>query len=218
MKKIVRFLLIPLTLILVRPAFAQTASTTFKVQQDRKLWHDNIDKEQKRLLALDGKADEMIQVSKDDNVNLQIADVMIRQVDLLQEKIEMDSSLSAQMKIKNLRSLENMIRGYNNNFRKKDFPTSMAPALFDAFVKAMQYDRINMSIETVIAENSYGTGKILVDCFLLPIPNSGVKNSREILIRKYCELHPDEIFTILSANPTLTNADSLVIIGGKKNI
>ncbi len=101
----------PLTLILVRPVCAPNSSPAFKVQQDRKLWHDNIDKEQKRLLALDGKADEVIQASKDENVNLQIADVMIRQVDLLQEKIEMDSSLSAQMKIKNLRSLETMIRG-----------------------------------------------------------------------------------------------------------
>ena len=62
------------------------------------------------------------------------------------------------------------------------------------------------------------SGKILVECFLLPVENSGVKNSREILIRKYCELHPEEIFTILSANPTLPYADSLVIIGGKKNI
>src|SRR5258708_39818993 len=111
-----------------------------------------------------------------------------------------------------------MIRSDNNKYKKKDFHHAMAPSRFEAFVKAMQYDRINMSIETVIAENSYGTGKILVDCFLLPVPNSGVKNSREILIRKYCELHPDEIFTILSANPTLTYADSLVIIGGKKNI
>ena len=81
-------------------------------------------------MALDGKADEIIQASKDENVNLQIADVMIRQVDLLQEKIETDSTLSGQMKIKNLRSLETMIKGYNNNFRKKDFPPSMAPVAF----------------------------------------------------------------------------------------
>ena len=37
-----------------------------------------------------------------------------------------------------------------------------------------------------------------------------------MLIRKYCELHPDEIFTILSANPDLPFADSLIIIGGKR--
>lgn len=217
MKKF-RFLLIPLTLLLAKPSSAQTANPPFKIQQERKLWHDNIDKEQKRLLALDGKADDIIQASKDENVNLQIADVMIRQIDLLQEKIELDSMLSGQVKIKNLRSLETMIRGYNNNFRKKDFPPSMAPLLFDAFVKAMELDRMNMSIEPVIAENNYGIGKILVECFLLPSENPGVKSSRILLIRKYCDLHPEEIFTILTANPELPFSDSLIMTGGRKNI
>jgi hypothetical protein len=218
MKKFIRLLLIPLSLLLTRPIAAQTANPAFKIQQERKLWHDNIDKEQKRLLALDGKADEIIQASKDDNINLQIADVMIRQVDLLQEEIESDSTLTGQTKIKNLRSLETMIRGYNNNFRRKDFPPSMAPSLFDAFVKAMEIDRLNMSIEPVIADNTYGVGKILVECFLLPVENSGVKSSRILLIRKYCELHPDEIFTVLSTNPGLPFADSLIMTGGKRNI
>jgi len=218
MKNFIRFLFIPFSLLLVRPASAQTANPAFKIQQERKLWHDNIDKEQKRLLALDGKADDVIQASKDDNINLEIADVMIRQVDLLQENIELDSTLSGQLKIKNLRSLETMLRGYNNNYRKKDFPPSMAPALFDAFVKAMDLDRLNMSIEPVISDNSYGVGKILVECFLLPVENPGVKSSRALLISKYCELHPDDIFTILSSNPDLPFADSLIITGGKRNI
>ncbi len=122
------------------------------------------------------------------------------------------------MKIKYLRSLETMIRGYNNNYRHKDFPPSMAPALFDAFVSAMDLDRNSQSIEPVISENTYGTGKILVDCFLLPVENSGIKSSRIILIRKYCDLHPEEIFVILTANPDLPFADSLIITGGKKNI
>jgi len=218
MKKLSRFLLIPVFLLLARPLSAQTTNTSYKIQQERKLWHDNIDREQKRLLALDGKADELIQATKDENINLQIADVMIRQVDLLQENIETDSTISGQMKIKNLRSLESMLKGYNSNFRKKDFPPSMAPVLFDAFVKAMELDRHNRSIQPVIAENSYGVGKILVECFLLPVENTGVKSSRVLLIRKYCELHPEDIFTILSSNPDLPFADSLIITGGKKNI
>ena len=218
MKRIFRFLFIPIPLLLTISGNTQTANPAFKIQQERKLWHDNIDKEQKRLLSLDGRQDDIIQISRDENINLQIADVMIRQVDLLQEKIESDSSLSGQMKIKNLRSLENMIRGYNNNFRHKDFPPSMAPVLFDAFSLAMEQDRLNQSIKPVIADNSYGVGKILVDCFLMPVENPGVKSSRVILIRKYCELHPEEIFTILSKNPDLPFADSLIISGGKKNI
>ena len=126
MKIIIRFLLVPFSLLLTLPLFAQTANPFFKIQQERKLWHDNIDKEQVRLLALDGKADGIIQASKDENVNLGIADVMIRQVDLLQEKIETDSTLSGQMKIKNLRSLETMIKGYNNHFKRKDFVLRLA--------------------------------------------------------------------------------------------
>jgi hypothetical protein len=218
MKKCFRFLLIPFSLLTIGPLIAQTVNPAFKIQQERKLWHENIDREQKRLLALDGKADDMIQASADENINLHIADVMIRQVDRLQEKIELDSTLSGQMKIKNLRSLETMLRGYNNNYRRKDFPPAMAPVLFDAFVMAMELDRRNLSIEPVIEENNYGTGKILIDCFLLPVENPGVKASRIILIRKYCELHPDEIFVILSSNPDLPFADSLILTGGRKNI
>ncbi|HVY73274.1 MAG TPA: hypothetical protein VG890_00500 [Puia sp.] len=196
----------------------QTARPPFKIQQERRLWHDNIDREQKKLLALDGKADTAIQVSKDDNVNLEIADVMIRQVDQLQESIELDSTLSPQMKIKNLRSLESMLKGYNSHYRRKDFPPSMAPALFNAFTNAMELDRHNKSIEPVIAENSYGVGTILVDCFLLPTENIGVKPSRVLLLEKFCELHPDQIFTVLSSNPFLPFADSLIIVGGRHNI
>ena len=47
------------------------------------------------------------------------------------------------------------------------------------------------------------SGKIVIECFLLPTPNSVVWLIRGwILIRKYCELHPDDdIFTVLGANP-----------------
>ena len=99
MKKFARFIFISLVLFSSLAAGAQSARPPIKIQQERKLWHDNIDREQKRLLALDGKADTIIQASKDENVNLALADVMIRQVDGLQEKIELDSTLTGQTKI-----------------------------------------------------------------------------------------------------------------------
>jgi hypothetical protein len=218
MKQILRVLLVFLlanTGILVH---AQPSSYPFKIQQERLLWHDNVDKEQKRLLGLDGKPDDSVHLSKDENINLEIADAMIRQVDELQQKIEQDSLLSGQAKIKYLRSLESMIKGYNNNYHKRDFPSSLAPGLVDAFGKAMQLDRNNQSIEPVIEENRYGIGKILVECFLLPSENIGVKPSRILLIRKYAGLHPDEVFNILSSNPDLPFADSLVIVAGHRDV
>jgi len=197
---------------------AQPSSYPFKIQQERLLWHDNVDKEQKRLLALDGKSDDSIHLSKDENINLEIADAMIRQVDELQQKIEQDSLLNGQAKIKYLRSLENMVKGYNNNYHKRDFPASLAPGLVEAFAKAMRLDRNNESIEPIIEENSYGIGKILVECFLLPAENIGVKPSRLLLVRKYAGLHPEEIFNILNSNPDLPFADSLIVVAGRRDV
>jgi len=170
---------------------AQNTAYPFKVAQERMLWHDNVDKQQKQFLSLDGKADDSFLLSKDATINLQVADAMIRQVDDLQERIEQDSTLSGQGKIKYLRSVESMVRGFNLNCRKKDFQITMAPALVTAFEQAMQLDRANQSIEPVIQESAYGIGAILVDCFLLPSENKGVRSSRILLWRKYCELHPN---------------------------
>jgi len=197
--------------------FGQPTSYPYKVEQTRMLWHDNIDKEQKRLLALDGKGDDSITISKDDNINLQIADALIRQVDEMQKQIELDSVMTGQAKIKWLRSLETMLRGYNNNYKKRDFTPSIAPGLLEAFQKAMELDKKTLSIEPVIEENSYAIGKILVECFLLPSENTGVRASRTILTRKYLELHPDEILPILSGNPDLPFADSLIIVAGHRD-
>jgi len=215
----IRLFLIPTFLVITSfHAYSQSVSYPFKIAQDRMLWHDNIDKEQKRLLALDGKDHDTISFSKDETVNLEIADALIRQVDELQKQIELDSVLSGQAKIKYLRSLESMVKGYDDNCRKKDFPPSMAPGLVLGFEKAMLLDRNNKSIEPVIAENSYGIGKILVECFLRPSENIGVRPSRILLERKYCELHPDEIFTVLVAHPDLPFADSLIVVAGHRNI
>ncbi len=199
---------------------AQTSAYPFPVQQDRMLWHDNIDKEQKRLLSLDGKGDDSIKLSKDETINLEIEDALIRQVDELQKQIEEDSTLAGQAKIKYLKALASMLKGYNDNCRKRDFPPSMAPGLLAAFKQAMQLDRENQSIEPVIAQSSYGIGMILVnnDCFLRPSENVGIAPSRLQLKREYCALHPDEILDVLSANPGLPFTDSLIIVAGHRNI
>src|SRR3984893_11479178 len=215
----IRLILIPTLLVITSfHAYSQPVSYSFKIAQDRMLWHDNIDKEQKRLLALDGRDHDTISFSKDETVNLEIADALIRQVDELQKQIERDSTLSGQAKIKYLRSLESMVKGYDDNCRKKDFPPSLAPGLVLGFAKAMLLDKNNKSIEPVIAENSYGIGKILVECFLRPSENIGVRPSRILLERKFCELHPEEIFTILVAHQDLPFKDSLIMVTGQPKI
>src|ERR1700694_2549853 len=137
-------------------ADAQTNAYPYKVAQDRMLWHDNVDKQQKHLLELHGKDDSLIRLGKDENVNLQVSDALIRRVDELQQRIEFDSTLNTNNKKKYLRGLEFLIRGFDQAYEKKEVQPSIAPALVTAFENAMQLDKKGQSIEPVIAGSSYG--------------------------------------------------------------
>ncbi|MBS1973373.1 MAG: hypothetical protein JST13_03395, partial [Bacteroidetes bacterium] len=194
-------------------SIAQT-SYPFKVARDRMLFHDDVDKEQARFLKMASKSI----LIKDENVRLEMNNALIRKIDELQERIEEDTILNSNNKKRYLRGLEFLVRGFNNNVNKTDFPPTIAPGLVAAFEKAMMLDRRDESIEPVIGENNYGIGEILVDCFLLPYENKGIKASRYDLFRKYCGLHPSEIFTKLQYNLDVPFADSLIIAAGHRNM
>jgi len=185
------------------------------------LWHDNVDNQQKKLLALGGnKGDSIIRVSKDENVNLQVTDFLIRRVDNLQEQIELDSTLNTNSKKKYLRGIENLLSGYYTGLMNREVPAACAPALEMAFEKAIELDKKSASIEPVVTGNSYEVGKILVDCscFLFPTENSGIQPSRLYLTRKYCEMHPGLILDYLRSHPGLPFADSLIVIAGHHDV
>jgi len=199
---------------LLVPVFHLLAQNSypFIVAKDRMLFHDNVDKEQKKLLK-----DGTVQLSRDESINLQIADALVRQLDDFQEQIETDSNLTGNEKKKYLKGLEFMLRGFNQNWNKKDYSPAQAPALLKAYMDAMELDRQKASIQPVISRNEWGVGKIIVECFLLPSENIGVQPSRLELLRKYMGLHPDEILSVLSRNPEVPFVDSLILVAAHDN-
>lgn len=201
--------LVPAAQTMAQPPY----SYPFAVARDRMLWHDNVDKEQRKLVNSSGT----VQLTRDESINLQIEDAFVRKLDQFQEKLERDSTLTPNDKKKYLKALELMLRGYNQNWNKRDFSPSQAPALLTAFEDAMKLDREGKSIEPVIQANEYGVGKVLVECFLYPSPNPGVEASRIMLIGKYLELHPDETFPVLSRTPEVPFVDSLIAKAGHAN-
>jgi hypothetical protein len=195
-----------------------TAISPFKIEKTRLLWHDKVDREQARLLKLDGKDDGMITISRNETVNQQIEYAMIKGVDDLQEQIERDSTLGNQLKIKYLLGLESLVKGYNNTYQRQDYPVTMAQSLVDGFAKAMALEKKGESIEPVISDNSYGVGKILVDCFCFT-SNKGINACNDILVRKYITLHPfsKDIMAVLKMNTTVPFADSLIKVAAFQN-
>jgi len=206
--------LLMLLFFLLIPVFHLLAQTSypFVVAKDRMLFHDNVDKEQKKLLK-----NGSVTFSKDESINLQIEDALIRQLDEFQAQIETDSVLTGNDKKKYLRGLEFMLRGFNQNWSKKDYSPSQAPALLQAYVDATELDRQKKSIQPIITANEWGVGKIIVECFLLPTENSGVQPSRIELQGKYMTMHPDQILPLLSRNPDLPFVDSLLVVAAHDN-
>ena len=170
------------------------------------------------ILTGNGKSDSVIRLTDDDAINLQITDALCRQVDELQEQIELDSALNTNGKKRYLRGLEAMLTGFQKASQAKQIPASMAPDLVAAFTEAMRLDEKSLSIEPVIAGHPYPVGTILVDCFLYPNENPGVAPSRLLLVRRYCEMHPGLIFSYLSRHRGLPFEDSLIIVAGHYDI
>jgi hypothetical protein len=198
---------------------AQPNSYPFKPAQDRIIWHDKVDQAQQRLILMgNGKSDSVIRLTGDDAINLQITDALCRQVDELQEQIEFDSTLNTNGKKRYLRGLEALLTGFEKGCRDHTIPPSMAPDLIAAFTAAMQLDERSLSIEPVIAGHPYPVGNILVNCFLYPNENPGIAPSRLSLTRRYCEMHPELIFSYLSRHRGLPFEDSLIIVAGHHDI
>jgi hypothetical protein len=198
----------------------QPNSYPYQVAQDRMLWHDKVDQQQQRLIGLGGdKNDSLVRLTRDETVNLQVTDAVIRRVDQLQQQIEFDSTLNTNGKKRYLRGLADVLNGFYKALQAKEIQPAQAPGLIQAFTEAMDLDKKGGSIQPVIEASPYETGKIVVECFIYaPAENVGVKPSRLLLTRRYCELHPDLIFNYLNSHPGLPFEDSLIIVAGHNNI
>jgi hypothetical protein len=211
-----RIVLIFITAFMYVAAAAQGTRYTYKIEKGRMLFHDNIDEQQKKIYGLDGKQDDSITISKDETINLQIEYALITRVDDLQQNLENDSTLNDNSKKKYLRGLENLVHSYNVNYRKKDYPPSIATSLIQAYIESVPLDIKNQSILPIVEKNDYGVGKILIECFSFP-ENAGVKPARPVLIKKYMAAHPQEILPVIKNNLDQPFADSMIVVAAKQN-
>lgn len=202
-----------LSLLTSGAGFAQSVHPPFKIAKDRLIWHDKVDAQQKHLLSLKGKNG----FTGDESIDLEMEYALIKRVDELQQQIELDSTLNNNGKVKYLRGLEFLIRGYNDNFKKTDYPVTMAPLLINAYIEAIAIDRKGESIEPVVEKNMYGVGEILIDCFNFYPENKGIGACRTILLRKYLALHPTQILETLRNHLDAPFTDSLISVAAHQN-
>ena len=192
---------------------------TLKPDRSRELFHDYVDAEQKKALQADGKDDKLFSPSFNEDVNFQITNALINEVNDLQKKIEKDSTMGGQVKILYIRGIERLMRDLNANWRYKKFVPTYLPEMLESYEKCIELDTKKVSIENYIDQLPYDVARPLLDCTAFE-KNSGYKTSKNILIRKYCELHPEQTFatllTTLRQIPDLPFTDSLIIAAGHR--
>lgn len=145
-------------------------------------FHDNIDKEQAAALKFDGKADDLVRVSDDQTINLQVTDALIKQIDDMQTQIELDSALDHRLKIKYLSGLYVMIHDYNIKRSYRRIAPEEAPSMVQAYRDMMKADIKGASILPYIQNLSFDAGERMIEPFR---DNPGYKDARGVLFAKY---------------------------------
>lgn len=205
-----------LFLFLFLPGFAfGQKDPKLKPDRSRELFHGYVDREQSTALKSDGKDDKLFTVSANEEVNFLVTNALIKKVDQLQYKIEKDTSLGGQHKIRYIRGLERLLRDLNLNWKARRFSVASLPAIIDGFGVCLEKDKKGISIESYIEGLHYYIAKPLVNSTAFD-NNPGIKISRDIIILKYCELYPDQILYTLSKNPNLPFTDSLIKVAAYK--
>ena len=145
-----------------------------------------------------------------------LSQAVTSRVDALQCRIETDTLLKDQDKVRYLRGLENVLRFFVTNTSYRKIKPAIFPDILSAYEKCLQYDEQGKSIEPVISRLSYETGYSIVKAENNAFDkNGGFKKSKDALVLKYCLLFPDRTLSTLRDNPEVPFADSMVRVVAK---
>lgn len=180
--------LIFISKILLAQDKTSTTSGGCQVPLNRQIFHDYVDAAQKNLSG-PGSAD----------------------IDRLQCKIENDSLIKGQDKVRYLRGIENLLKVFTASYKNKETGTKLLPQVIRVYESCMTADKDGHSIEPEIEKASYEVGNTIIRGTKIAFEkNPGFRPGQHLLVLKYCLLYPDQTFQILRENPDVPFADSLV--------
>jgi len=187
---------------------AQPSSDT-NIPLSRLYFHETIDATQKKLLALDGKADSLFTLTVNEDLNKKITKTIIEDVDKIANNIEADSTLDNNNKIKFLRGLNETLLRFSSGSRTDSVKYSLLPDLLKAYSECMGPEKEGESIENYIYTYPYEIGDILLGTIAFN-SNVGIENCTNLVLLKYCDKYRDKALPLLVQKPNLPFRDSLI--------
>lgn len=187
----------------------------FQPEFRRLINHEAIDKEQQSLLAADGKDDKLFVASTNEEINIMLTNVLIHDIDDFQERIETDSLLDHRLKVNHLTGVSNMLRYIRLNWRSRKVNILNLPVIMETYEKCLAEDIKGNSIVGVLRPLPYDVGTVVLASGIFD-RSPGIKNARDLMVLKYCQLKPYETFITLKNNPDVPFADSLIKVVSRK--
>lgn len=190
--------------------------SNYSIAITRQYVHYNLDKQQKLLLALDGKADDELRGSSDGEVNLQLTYAATLKIDALQKEIELDSTIDNNQKVTYLRGLSEVLSAYGDAVRQRKLKLLHLPDVLQAWRAGYDADKRKQSVEPLIGNFSHAVGSVILKGISF-MHNPGLPAARNRLVLKYMEEHPKQILPTLAASPDVPFADSIIALMAVKD-
>jgi hypothetical protein len=195
-------------------SFSQKDSVIIPLQ--RQLNHQRIIEAQTAADMLDRKKDGQVNITGNEEINLQITDALFRQVTQMRLEIEKDKRLvSNNDKIRSLRKLQDVVTDFNYAYRARQINAANAPLLIDNFRQILNRHTDSLSMAAQIDEVPYEIGIITSTIFK---DNKGYADAKRSLFLKYSALHPEKILQTITPYVNEPFADSLILLACKNNI
>ena len=217
---IVRLFALSLFSLVIVSAAAQMGAVdkACKPPINRQLFHDYVDREQKAILRLDGKPDNLLYASDNEEVNYLVSGALSQKVNNIQCKIETDSLIKDRAKVAYLRGLEKILKTFKEGFRNQRFHVSNFPDVMETFDAAINNDKQGLSIEPILRKKGYDVANMVFTSGAFD-ENKGFQATKYTLLRKFAQVYPDRILTTLAKkeNAEIPFRDSLIMIAAYKH-
>ncbi len=179
------------------------------------LFHDEVIKEQNSILNYDVKKDRRLTLSSNDEINYLLTYSVKWKVASILYNIEMDSTLADQKKVLYIRRTATLLSNLQKSWKAGQADPMNLPAVLDAYEESIKLDEKGINAAEYFESLPYEIGNSVFRSGAFD-NNPGAKDIKNILLRKYCALYPRQTFKVLTENPDVPFADSLIKVASKK--
>ncbi|TXH20282.1 MAG: hypothetical protein E6Q95_06030, partial [Chitinophagaceae bacterium] len=188
----------------------------YSININRQLSHDNIDKEQKLLLAVDGSKDNLFSNDNiSDDASHLITNTITHDIDWLQYEIETSNEYDARLKMGYLLGVVDILREMRTGWQKKQIKGIVFPQIVSLYRKLISVNQKKESFVPYVQVFPYHIA------YAATVPkvfaeNPSYKDLEDLLMVKYSQQYPEKALAFLVNKSQLPSTVNVIKTIGHK--